>query len=203
MFEISLFNVTVFGLSWLLIFYLVASLLFGSFIKIEFKKFFFYITIFSLFGVVGEIFVNVIYHNLTGSYLWMYHLYPVHDGHISKMFIFVWGSLGAYKYLSEVLLRKFGLISEYSGGLIMAAEAIFLELLYNTTFYYFFNDYIFYYFPDNLGPLSHFSCLQVMPFYFIFGYIVSRLISRQEQYGFSKTFFAFYWFITLTFVFVL
>lgn len=203
MFEMSILNVTIFGLSWLFLFYLIASLLFGCFIKVEYKKFFFYITIFSLFGVVGEIFVNSMYQQFTGSFLWSYHLYPVHGGHISSMFIFIWGSLGAYKYLSEVLLKKFNLIKDYSGGLIMSLEAILLELLYNTTFFFFFNDYIFYYFPENLGPLSHFSCLQVLPFYFIFGFVVTKLIAHQETAGFKRTLFTFYWFILLTIVFVL
>lgn len=203
MFTISVINVAIYGISFILFFYLVASLSYGKLIRIDWKKLFLYITIFSLFGVIGEIFVNTLYNHFFGEYLWEYHLYPVHNGHISKMFIFVWGSLGVYKYLSEIVLTKFNLYTKGRAGLIMSLEAILLELWYNITFFALFGSYIFYYFPDNLGPLSHFSCLQVLPFYFIFGFVVTKLISHQVKAGFSKTLVTFFWFILLTVVFLM
>ncbi len=202
MFDISVVNVSIFGVCFILFFYVLASLAYGKLIRIEWKKLFLYVTVFSLFGVVGEIFVNTLYNYFFGEYLWVYYLYPVHEGHISKMFIFVWGSLGVYKYLSEVVLQKFSLYTKRRAGMIMSLEAIFLEIWYNTTFFLFFGGYIFYYFPDNLGPLSHFSCLQVLPFYFIFGFLVMKIISREEKAGFSKTRLSFFWFILLTLVFL-
>ena len=203
MFDISVITVAIFGLSFILFFYLLASLAYGKFIRVDPKKLFLYVTIFSLFGVIGEIFVNTLYGRFFGEYLWVYYLYPVNSGHVSKMFIFVWGSLGVYKYLSEVVLGKFGIYTKRRAGLIMSLEAILIELWYNTTFFALFGSYIFYYLPDNLGPFSHFSCLQVLPFYFIFGYLVTKLISHQERTGFSKTLLAFFWLILVTVVFLM
>lgn len=202
MFDITIVNVAIYGVCFILFFYLAASLWYGKFISVDWRKLFLYITIFSLFGVVGEIFVNTLYGHFFGERLWEYHLYPVHDGHISKMFIFVWGSLGVYKYLSEIAFSKFRLYKKERAGLIMSLEAIFLELWYNVTFFILFGGYIFYYFPANLGPLSHFSCLQVLPFYFIFGFLVMKIVSREEKAGFSKTRLSFFWFILLTLVFL-
>lgn len=113
------------------------------------------------------------------------------------------GSLGVYKYLSDIAFSKFRLYKKEHVGLIMSLEAIFLELWYNVTFFILlFGSYIFFYFPANLGPLSHFSCLQVLPFYFIFGFLVMKIISREEKSGFSKTRLSFFWFILLTLVFL-
>ena len=68
----------------------------------------------------------------------------------------------------------------------MGAEAILIEILYNGAFLLLFGEYIFYYLPKNLGPLSHLSCLQVLPFYFMVGLVLTRLIHQQNKTGYNK-----------------
>jgi hypothetical protein len=202
MFEITNLNVVVFALCFLTIFYVLACAVKRGLIKIEIRKVLVYITIFSLLGVVGEIFVNTLYANVTGVPLWEYRLLPVDNGSVSYFFIFVWGSLGFYKYISEVVFPKIASLSPSEQGLLVGAEAVFIELLYNGAYFLLFSNYIFYYFPDNLGPLSHLSCLQVIPFYFIFGFVVNKLLLQNTIVPFHKTTLVFYWFVIITIVWI-
>lgn len=200
--DITILNTTLFAAGFLLFFYLIVCLITKKLIRPNAIHLFSYITIFSLFGVVGEVFVNTLYLELMGSPLWEYRLFPAHNGNISYFFLFIWGSLGVYKYFSDYFFIKKPL-SEFKAGIVMGTEAVFLELIYNGTYRLIFGDYIFYYLPANLGPLSHLSCLQVIPFYFIVGFIVNKLIKQQNKTRVSKSLFAFYWMIIITFVFLI
>ncbi len=199
--EITFVTTTLFALGFLVSFYSIVCLISKKLIVPSFSTLFLYVTIFSLFGIIGEVFVNTLYERILGAPLWEYRLFPAHDGNISYYFIFIWGSLGFYKYFSDhyFIKRK---ISEVSAGLVMGTEAVFLELVYNGLFLLIFDKYIFYYLPANLGPLSHLSCLQVIPFYFIVGLIVTKLITQQKKVRPSKSLLAFYWMIIITFVFM-
>ena len=202
MFEITNFNVVVFAICFLTIFYVSACAVNRGLIKIEIRKALVYITTFSLLGVIGEIFVNTVYANITGAPLWEYRLLPVNNGSVSYFFIFVWGSLGFYKYIVEVVFPKIASLTPVKQGLLIGSEAIFIELLYNGTYFLLFSNYIFYYFPTNLGFLSHFSCLQVIPFYFIFGFAVTKILKQQLSTAWSLTTFMFNWLIIITLVWI-
>lgn len=197
---ITVLSTTVFALSFLLVFYLSLCLYVRRILIPDFKQLFLYITLFSLFGVVGEVLVNTAYELILGVPLWEYRLFPAHNGSISYYFLFVWGSLGFYKYFTDYLFTK-PESSDFKAGVLMGAEAIFLELLYNGLFLLLFGNVIFYYLPANLGPLSHLSCLQVIPFYFMVGFALTKLIKSHAVVPFSKTIFIFYWMIICTFVF--
>lgn len=202
-FSITVLNTSLFAFSFLFTFYVVTCLLNKRLILPDIKTLFEYVTLFSLFGVVGEVFSNTLYKYLFGTQLWDYHLFPAHDGNISYFFLFIWGSLGIYKYFSNYFIFK-RVTNELYAGLLMAIEAIFLELLYNGTYFLFFHDYIFYYLPANLSVLSHFSCLQVVPFYFMFGLVATTLINIHMELRSKKILFlyAFYWMTIVTFVFL-
>lgn len=202
MFEITNLNVVVFALCFLTFFYALACVVNRGLIKIEIKKVIFYITIFFLLGIVGEIFVNAVYANVVGVPLWEYRLLPVNNGSVSYFFIFVWGSLGFYKYISEAVFPKIASLSPTQQGLLIGAEAIFIELIYNGAYFIFFSDYIFYYFPTNLGYLSHFSCLQVIPFYFVFGIAVTKILKQQLSETRGVTMIIFYWLNIVTLVWI-
>lgn len=199
---ITILNTTLFAVGFLTLFYLLVCVMAKRLVRPDFIQLFSYITIFSLFGIVGEVFVNTLYLYFFGTPLWEYRLFPAHNGNISYFFLFIWGSLGVYKYFSDYFLVKRPL-TEFQAGILMGAEAVFLELLYNGVYLLIFGDYIFYYLPANLGPLSHLSCLQVIPFYFIVGFIVNKLIKQQSKMKPSKSLFAFYWMIIITFVFLI
>jgi hypothetical protein len=204
MLEITATNTIVFAVLFGLSYYLLVSLYNKKFVRVEFVRVFYYITIFSLFGIVGEVFVNNIYEMVFGSPLWEYRIFPAHGGDISYFFIFIWGLLGFYKYINDTAVHTFSQDRYVFAGLVMGAEAIFLELLYNGLFLILFNEYIFYYLPANLGPLSHLSCLQVIPFYFVFGLFVNKLINQQDKLGYINNVLftlAFFWLIIIVFIF--
>ncbi len=200
MFEINYFNVVVFAVIFLSVFYIGSSLVKRSFIKLDLKKIILYVTTFSLLGLVGELFVNTSYQYITGNQLWEYRLLPAHNGSVSYFFIFVWGSLGFYKYISEIIFPKIVSFTPIAQGILIGTEAIFIELLYNGLYFLCFNDYIFYYFPNNLGFFAHLSCLQVIPFYFLFGFAITKLLKKLKNV--STTFIVFHWFIIITLVMI-
>lgn len=200
MFEINYFNVVIFALIFLSVFYIGSSLVKRSFIKFDFKKILLYVTTFSLLGLVGEIFVNTSYAYVTGNQLWEYRLLPAHNGSVSYFFVFIWGSLGFYKYISEIIFPKIVSLTPVAQGLLIGIEAIFIEILYNGLYFLVFNDYIFYYFPDNLGFFAHLSCLQVIPFYFLFGLAIAKILEQYQYTSNSKSIIIFYWLIIITLV---
>lgn len=202
MFEINILNTSLFALIFLGLFYAIVCVCHKKVIKLEFRRLLYYVTAFSLLGIIGEVFVNTLYTYFLGTPLWEYRLFPAHGGDISYFFLAVWGSLGFYKYVLDTVYKHTNTLSHVQAGLVMGSEAVFLELLYNGLFFLTFDNYIFFYFPTNVGPLSHLSCLQVIPFYFVFGYVVMKIIKQQEATRGSSTLIIFYWMIILTFVFL-
>lgn len=168
------------------------------------KKLIYIVFLFSLLGVIGEDFVNTFYELILGTPMWEYRLYPLHNGNISYFFPLLWGTLGFYTYWRNVVFHKDSSLNKFSAGLILGLEAIFIELLVNISYYFIFGDYIFYYFPENLWIFSHFSCLQVVPFYMLVGYVTSNMIQQQEKMDFIhfRTTIIFYSMIMLTFVYL-
>lgn len=204
MFEINTLNTALFSTLFGLTYYLLVSLYKKRLVRLELRKLLFYVTIFSLFGITGEVFVNTIYDHLFHVPLWEYRIFPAHDGDISYFFIYIWGLLGFYKYINDTALHSFEPKKHLVPGLVMGAEAIVLEILYNGLFLLFFGNYIFYYFPENLSFFSHLSCLQVIPFYFMVGFCVNALINQQNKIGYGRSLIItlpFYWMIIISFVF--
>ena len=185
MISVTLPNVIFYCLVFSAIYYLGVSIHKRKFVRIEIPKLLFYISIFSVFGVAGEIVVNNLFLWLTGSPLWIYQLYPAHGGDVSYFFIGIWGALGFYKYINDSAIHR-PTSDILKPAIIMGTEAIILELAYNGLFLVLFGQYIFYYFPENLGRLSHLSCLEVIPFYFAVGFCLSLLIKKQNVIGYGK-----------------
>ncbi len=80
----------------------------------------------------------------------------------------------------------------------MGIEAIALELIYNGLFYLLFGGYVFYYLPTNMGVLSHLSCWQVLPFYFMIGLVTSWVTKHYGKIGYDINVFptlAFFWMV--------
>lgn len=204
MFEITILNTVVYGISFSAAYYILICLYAKKIVTIELRKLFFYITIFCLFGISGELLVNTVWELIFSVPLWEYRLFPAHNTSISYYFILIWGALGYYKYLNDSVVHRFNSNQFVLPGLIMGAEAVFLELFYNGLFLLLFGSYIFYYFPHNLGIFSHLSCLQVIPFYFVVGIFTSALINQQNKMGYSSGIFArlsFYWMLIAVLMF--
>ena len=205
MFEITLLNVTIYALVFFTVFYLIFSAIKKEFIRIDPLKLFYYVSLFSVFGITGEAFVNTIWEHFVGEPLWEYYLFPLHGGDISYFFPLIWGGLGFYKYLSDATFNYYKPEEKIKPGLVLGAEAIPFELAYNGFYLLLFGSYIFYYLPANLGPLSHLSCLQVIPFYFVVGFFTDAIIRKQNEYGYGKTTFLtamVYWMIIVAFLIV-
>jgi len=188
MYEVTIVNALIYTLTFTCIYYTGLCLYVKKIIVPEFKKLFFYITIFCLLGVSGEVLVNNVWQTLFSVPLWEYHLFPAHSGDISYFFVFIWGGLGFYRYLNDATIHNFQSNQQFKPGFIMGVEAVFLELAYNGFFLLLFGSYIFYYLPANLGIFSHLSCLQVIPFYFLVGLFTSSLIFIQNKIGYGKNF---------------
>jgi len=197
MFDVTILNTVAFFLVVLAVIYGGFSWQFGKLIQPNYKRLSYYISLFTLFGVVGEVFVNTLFKYLFSSGLWEYHLYPAHNGDISYFFFGIWGTLGFYTYFRDYFFRGRSNKNALYSGLILGSEAMLIEIFANGSFYYLFGNYIFYYFPTNLGYFSHFSCLEVVPCYIAVGYGTTRLIWQQEelQYRGFRTTLIFYWMI--------
>lgn len=200
----SLLNTILYGVLFSLSYYLLLCLYTRRVIPIDLRELFFYITIFCVLGVSGEVFTNTIWTHLFGEPLWQYRLFPAHGGSVSYFFVLIWGALGFYKYLNDHVVHPFTEESRLLPGAIMGGEAILLEILYNGLFLLLFGDYIFYYLPDDLGIFSHLSCLEVIPFYFLVGFVTHALISQRRKLGYRKHILvslALYWMIVAVVVF--
>jgi len=204
MLAITVVNSLIFALVVLAAFYGVACVYAKQVVRPHFQKLFYYVTLFSLFGVVGEVFVNTAWAYVFGIPLWEYRLFPAHGGDITYFFPLVWGLLGFYTYFRDTVLLNGRQLRPLMAAMLLGAESMLIEILYNGSFFLVFDEFIFYYFPANLGPLSHFTCWQVIPFYMIVGFFTSNMIVIYNRLKYSRRTYillAFFWFVTLTFVF--
>lgn len=183
-FSVSIAGALAYGLVLAVVFYLGFAVLTQRWPRLEARPLAYTVVMFMLFGAAGEEVVNTAWRAVFGSPLWQYRLYPTQDGDISYFFFQVWGLFGFYTYLRTRAFPAFG----HSGGafkaVVFGIEAIALELAVNVPYYALFGDYIFYYYPENLGPFSHFSCLQVIPFYMAVAFASRRLVAVQEAAGY-------------------
>lgn len=149
-------------------------------IAVDARKFTYSVTLFVLLGATGEAFVNSTWSLVFGWPLWEYRLYPAHGGDVSLFFPMIWGIFGTYSYLRGQLFSDIQVHRKPFGLVMLGAEAILLELAVNIPYRAIFGDYIFFYTPANLGPFSHYSCLQVIPFYAAVAIATQKLTEVQE-----------------------
>lgn len=204
MFPIQPVTTVLFGIIFCSAYYLIISAYKKRWIAINVYQLFFYTSLFCLFGIAGEIFVNTLWQTTFHEPLWKYQLYPTQSGHISYFFPLIWGALGFYKYVNDTAFPAKSK-SKIVPGLIMGGEAIFLEIAFNGLFLVLFGSYIFYYLPENLGVLSHLSCLEVIPFYFVVGLFTHYLTAVQNRLGYGPSILpriGFYWMVILALLLV-
>lgn len=204
MFELTAVTATIYSVLFACFYYTLVCIFKKQILSLQPRKLLYYISIFCLFGVAGEIFVNTLYTYIFHTPLWEYRLFPAHNGDVSYFFIFVWGELGFYKYINDTAFHRFTPDQHIVPGLIMGSEAILLEILYNGLFLLLFGSYIFYYLPGNVSIFSHLSCLQVIPFYFLVGFCINELINQQNKIGYGRCLYIilpFYWMIIASLIF--
>lgn len=158
--------------------YIASSAVAREWKRIDLKIAALYISTVALMGVFGEVFVGSIYEALFHHHLWDYTAYPIHEGFTSKYAPVLWGSYGFYLYLSHGTLKKYGINRLRHLVLIFGLETVALELIANASYKVLSGQYLFYYQPSDLW---HFTSLQAMPFYFVAGYAICKIIRRYEQ----------------------
>ncbi len=128
-----------------------------------------------LIGVFGEVFLNSVYFFIFNKPLWLYHLLPVHSSYTSLYSIFIWGLYGFHLYLFHDNLKKYKISSVRALSLIIAVEAVILEVLFNSSYFVLTGQYIFYYLP---GDIWHFTSLQAIPLYFLGGVVLVKSLKK-------------------------
>jgi hypothetical protein len=181
----SIYGGLVYGVALIALAYLSVAGIARAWPKLHPRRLVFTLLLFILFGAAGEDAVNSVWRWLFGAPLWTYQLYPAKGGNITYFFPVVWGIFGFYSYLRDQMFPGFGRAGSALSMVVFGIEAIVIELIVNIPFYALFGSFIFYYHPENLGPLSHFSCLQVVPFYMAVAMISRRLIAQQTACGFA------------------
>jgi hypothetical protein len=183
--EVSFASAAVYGIAVLLCIVVALWIAGRGLIRFEPRKFTYSVTLFILLGATGEAFVNSTWYVIFGWPLWEYRLYPTHGGDISLFFPMIWGIFGVYSYMREQVGGRWFEKNSLISILALGAEAILLELFVNVPYKAIFGDYIFYYTPANLGPFSHYSCLQVIPFYAAVSIATRKLTEVQEAAGYQ------------------
>ena len=125
-----------------------------------------------ILAIVCEASVNPLYTVLFGDKLWVYRLFPLHDGNVSALAVLMWTSYGVHLYFLNQSLERW-LATDAHRNLIKAAligvEAPLLwEVLGNGYFLLTTGEFYAYYEP---GELFHFTSLRVIPVYMLCIYI--------------------------------
>lgn len=168
----------IFSIAWIVADYFFNCLLLKKFIVPDWRKAFVYMGGVALIGPIGEVAINTFYELVFGVKLWVYHVLPIHDGNTSLYSFFIWSLYGFHLYLLHTKLGEFGDLSEKRLSLVISIEAIILEIAMNISALFFLNTYIFYYFPNELW---HLTSLQVIPFYFLGGLVITKTLKRFKR----------------------
>ncbi len=159
----------------------IAIYLFNAFLSHRFKKIDYryaalYVATVALLGVFGEVLIDSLFKLITDRPLWEYHLLPIHRGYTSYYSLAIWGMYGFYLYIFHDFLKgRRAKLSKRYITLIVAVEAILLEIAVNILFLAFFGDYIFYYLPSDAW---HLTSIQAIPFYFVLSVVIAKCIKR-------------------------
>jgi hypothetical protein len=120
-----------------------------------------------------------------GWRLWEYQLLPNHRGYGSDLGPMTWPWYGFHFYLFNEALHHRQLVVVRRGawlkGSITGIDGPLLEILGNGLFVLLFGQYVFYYFP---GELGHLTSVLVMPYYAAAGIVlvlVMRALNQAER----------------------
>jgi len=179
MVRIDALNLTLFGLCWTVLIYLINSAIAGRWKRIDPKQAAVYFTTVALIGLFGEIFLDSVYDFFVGHPLWYYNILPIQGGYTSAYAIATWGLYGLHLYLlHDSLATKWSITRTRHLALIFSLEALLAEALLTLSAKLVFGRYLYYYLP---GDLWHVTSVQNMPFYFICGVIVLKTLKRARR----------------------
>ncbi len=168
----------IFALAWAVGIYAVNCLIAREIKRISPAQAFMHAAAMALIGLAGEVTVGTLYHALFSKPLWAYTILPIHHSYTSRYALFLWGVYGFHLYLLHGTLAKSRPRSIHRIALLFSIEAVVIEALVNISYKLSFNNYIYYYFPNDLW---HLTSLQTLPFYLGAGYIIAAAFRRFES----------------------
>ena len=134
-----------------------------------------------LCAVAAEIGVDHAFVAVGGEPAWRYVVWPVQGGYTSGIGVVMWPLYGGFVHLLHGILRGDPRFTRVSGpvarGLLVAAEAMFLEIAANLFTLVVFGRFLFYYLP---GDLLHFTTFRIAPPYAAAGLRGVLLLDRIE-----------------------
>ncbi len=162
------------------VFYLAASLLLRSWVRIDVYQLALAMTVAFLVAIVCEVGLGKLYYLAVGEPLWQYRVWPIHDGYTSVLNFIIWPVYGYYLYfLHQVLQARRVVFRPYwLNGLASGFDGPLLEILANGFFILFYGTFYFYYLPDDM---KHLTSVQVIPLYMIMGVILSLVLQHVRE----------------------
>lgn len=134
-----------------------------------------------LCAATTEILVDTAFVAATGAPAWRYIVWPVHQGYTSGVGLVLWPLYGAFVHLLHEVLRsdpRFRAVSgEFARGVLIAADAMLLEVFANLFSLVAFGCFTFYYLPDDL---LHFTTIQIFLPYSVAGVLGVQVLNRLE-----------------------
>lgn len=133
---------------------------------------------------VMEAGLGFLHAQVFGWRLWEYHLYPNHQAFGTFLGPLTWPWYGFHFYLFGEALKARGVVlnGTLRKGALTGLDGPLLEILGNGLYLLFFGQYVFYYFPPELG---HLTSVFVMPHYALAGIVlvvVMRALRQADRY---------------------
>ncbi len=169
----------IFTISFLLfatpIIYLANSWIAGKWLKLNINRLFLYMGLTMLFGSALELLVNFLFETAIGRPSWVYHIWPKYGGYTSGVTCIMWPLYGFHILcLHEALkARKSPVLQSIpTKGILLAIDAMIMEVVANLFSLIAFRSYYFYY---NFGDLNHFTTIEIFIPYALVGIFTMTL----------------------------
>jgi len=155
--------------------YLLHSRLAGRWLAIEAYPLLLYMSGAFLVMAIMEAALGYMHTEALGWRLWEYRILPNHHGYGTDLGPITWPWYGFHLYLLDEVLRSRRLHARgpvVRGGMT-GLDGPLLEILGNGLFLLIFGQYVFYYFPGDLG---HLTSLLVIPHYALAGMVLYFIV---------------------------
>ncbi|HEX5752941.1 MAG TPA: hypothetical protein VFZ09_42450 [Archangium sp.] len=133
-------------------------------------------------ATLGEVGTDTLCVTLLKRPLWLYHVWPVNHGYASAAGLFTWPLYGGFVYLLHQALRTNPRLRCFDRDgtkvLLLAVNAMLLEIFVNVFSLGLFESFFFFYFREDLG---HFSTGEIFLPYVVLGSAGLKLLAFLER----------------------
>lgn len=133
-------------------------------------------------ATLGEVGTNALSMALLKRPIWLYHVWPVNHGYTSAAGLFLWPIYGGFLYFLHQALHANPRLRPFHGDgarvLLLAVDAMLLEIYVNVFSLALFQSFFFFYFR---GDLQHFSTGEIFVPYVVLGYAGLKLLAVLER----------------------